>query len=36
MVQASYQPVRDVADEVIGVSIAVVDVTGYESARKLK
>ena len=34
LLQSSYQPVRDPAGEVIGISVAVVDVTDHESASK--
>jgi PAS domain S-box-containing protein len=36
LLQSSYQPVRDPAGEVIGVSVAVVDVTDYESVTASK
>jgi PAS domain S-box-containing protein len=36
LLQSSYQPVRDPAGEVIGVSVAVVDVTNHESATASK
>ncbi|WP_411970699.1 PAS domain-containing protein [Mesorhizobium sp. CA14] len=36
LLQSSYQPVRDPTGEVIGVSVAVVDVTHHESVTASK